>query len=192
MGDKARDGVDARGLDRRHLLVAGGAAAAMAAAGATVLGASPASAAPLVPVLLPVAPVRLYDSREPGALGPISDGQIDTLTNSPDAALGYLMNVTVVDTQGFGWITVFSAEQSSVDTSTLNWYGSGQTLVNTAYTYIRAADAGIKVSCGGDGQANYILDLTAALFMYDAGAAAASLPASLDVSGSTDYTAARS
>ncbi len=192
MAEQNLEGADARGLDRRHLLMAGGAAAAVVAAGATVLGASPASAAPLVPVLLPVAPMRIYDSREPDALGPISDGFTDTLTYPPNAALAYLMNVTVVDTQGFGWVTVFSADLASVETSTLNWYGPGQTMVNTAYTFLRAADAGIKVSCGGGGQANYVLDVTAALVMYDAGAAPTSIAAVAESGMSSRYTAVRS
>jgi hypothetical protein len=192
MTEQSFDGVDARGLDRRHLLMAGGAAAAVAAAGATVLGAGPASAVPLVPVLAPVSPVRLFDSRE-SVLGPIANGYTDTLTGSSTTYLAFLLNVTVVDTQGFGWITVFSADLTSVPgTSTLNWYGPNQTMVNTAYTYIRASDAGIKVNCGGGGQANYVLDLTAVLFMYDAGAAAASIPATVDAAVSSAYSAFRS
>ena len=161
----------ARGMDRRTLVTAGG-AAAIAAAGATVLGATPAGAAPLVPVLSPVNPQRVYDSRAAGALGPISNGQVDTLTSGPAAdAMAYLLNVTVVNTTGFGWISVFSADLASTTSSTLNWYGPNQTMVNTAYTWIRTSDSGIKVSCGGGGSTQYILDLTGVLFMYDAGAA---------------------
>jgi len=158
-------------MDRRTLVTAGG-AAAIAAAGATVLGATPAGAAPLVPVLSPVNPQRVYDSRAAGALGPISNGQVDTLTSGPAAdAMAYLLNVTVVNTTGFGWISVFSADLASTTSSTLNWYGPNQTMVNTAYTWIRTSDSGIKVSCGGGGSTQYILDLTGVLFMYDAGAA---------------------
>lgn len=191
MAEQNLEGADARGLDRRHLLMAGGAAAAVAAAGATVLGASPASAAPLVPVLTPVSPVRLFDSRD--GLGPISNGLTDTLTASATTAMAFLLNVTVVDTKGFGWVTVYSADLTTVpDTSTLNWYGPGQTMVNTAYTFIRASDSGINVNCGGGGEANYVLDLTGVLFMYDAGAVLSSLSTSAEASLPTGYTALRS
>ena len=191
MDHRVLHGTSGRELDRRHLLMAGGAAAAVAAAGATVLGAGPASAAPLVPVPTPVDPVRLYDSREPGALGRISAGMTDTLTSSPATALAFLLNVTVVNTTGWGWISVFSADLESTDASTVNWYGPDQVMVNTSYTWIRASDSGIRVSCGG-GSTQYVLDLTGILFMFDAGAAAASLPASVGSSVPGDYSAVRS
>jgi hypothetical protein len=178
------------GLDRRHLLMAGGAAAAVAAAGATVLGAAPASAAPLVPILIPVDPLRVYDSRSGG--GPISAGQTDTLTGSATTDLAYLVNVTVVNTTGWGWLSVFSADLASTSSSTINWFAPNQTMVNTAYTWIRASDAGIRVSCGGGGSTQYILDLTGVLFMYDAGTAPVNLPAAVVSSVPTDYRATRS
>lgn len=179
-----------RGMDRRTLMAAGG-AAAIAAAGATVIGASPAGAAPLVPVLVPIDPVRVYDSRSPGALGAISAGQTDLLTGSAATSdLAYLLNVTVVNTTSFGWVSVFSADVASTDTSTVNWFGPNQTMVNTAYTWIRESDSGIRVSCGGGGQTQYVLDLTGVLMVVDVGAPT-SLAASVADARSRVHTATR-
>jgi hypothetical protein len=179
-GDRRGEGARRR-LDRRRLLAAGGAVTA-GAVGATVLGASPAAAAPLVPVLAPaLPPERLYDSREGG--GEIGSGVVRELTGDPVDLYAFLMNVTVVNTSGFGWLTIYEAGTALPDTSNINWYGSDQTIVNNCYTWLRPSDSGIEVACGGAGSTHFLLDLIGVLFDYDPGSAltaqAGAVPASL-------------
>ena len=99
----------------------------------------------------------------------------------------------MVNTVGFGWLSIFSADADSTDASTINWYGPNQTMVNTCYTLIRQSDAGIKVSCGGGGQTQYVLDLTAVLvpFSLDAPASAALAQGASPASGRSGHTATR-
>ncbi len=155
-------------LDRRDLLLKGGAMAAVAtAAGAMVAtGATPAGAAPLAPVLLPFGPERIYDSRSGG--GRLPSGYQDTLTSSsPATDKAFLLNVTIVDTVGSGYLSVFSADISWPGSSTINWYGAGQINANNAYTAIRQSDQGIKIYAGGGGSTNYVLDLIGTLTLVD-------------------------
>jgi len=153
-------------LPRRDLLVKGGAAAAAAAVGATMIGASPAGAATLIPVLLPITPVRLYDSRE--ASGPLYAGQTRDLVGEQTEALAFLLNVTITETVSSGFLSVFSADDTWPGTSTVNWSAPGQTIANTAYTLIRLADSGVSAYVGGPASSTqFILDLTGVLAMVD-------------------------
>lgn len=156
---------------RRDLLVKGGglvAAGAAAAVGATALTAGPAGAATTVPVLLPAGPARIFDTRDPGKGGRMFSGQeFEIYRSSPSGALGLLFNVTVTETLGTGWLSVFSAEIDWPGTSTVNWSGPGQNVANTAYTFVRPSDDGIAVRMGGGGSAQFVLDITGALVMWD-------------------------
>jgi len=86
------------------------------------------------------------------------------------------MNVTVVNTSGFGWLTIYEAGTSLPDTSNINWYGPDQTIVNNCYTWLRGSDSGIDVACGGSGSTHFVLDLIGVLFDYDAGSTVTSQP----------------
>lgn len=153
------------GFDRRDLLLKGGAVAAVA--GTVIAGVTtPAAAAPLAPVLLPYGPQRLYDSRTGG--GPLPSGYQVTLTSTnPAVDAAFLLNLTIVDTVGSGFVSVFSADISWPGSSTLNWYGAGQINANNAYTAIRQSDQGIKVYAGGGGSTNFVLDLVGRLTLVD-------------------------
>lgn len=155
-------------LDRRDLLVKGGAMAAVATAAGTAIaaGASPAVAAPLAPVLMPFGPERIYDSRDGD--GPIHGGWVVTLTSdSPATDAAYLLNLTITNTLGAGYLSVFSADIVWPGSSTINWYGAGQINANSAYTAIRQSDQGIKVQAGGGGSTEFIIDVTGVLTLVD-------------------------
>ncbi len=189
MTEQFSENASTGGMHRRQMLAMGG-AAAVAAAGATVIGSSAAGADPLAPLLLPTTPFRLYDSRQAG--GRISGGQLDVLTTAnPAEDLAFLLNVTVVGTAGTGWLNIFSADDTTTQSSTINWFAANQTMVNTAYTWIRQSDQGIKVSCGGAGSTQYILDLTGVLTMVDLAIFATPTGARSTTAARGEFTATR-
>lgn len=81
------------------------------------------------------APVRLYDSRlTGGAFAPYSTRTIDVTAAGigvPDAALAIVANLTVTETNDFGFLTAYPAGVSRPDTSNLNW-APLQTIANFA------------------------------------------------------------
>jgi len=154
-----------RAVPRRDLLIKGGIAAAATGA-ALVVGAAPASAETLAPILWPIDPVRIYDSREEsGRLGPGATRIL--VADQPAEDLAYLLNITVTDTIASGWLSVYSAEVPWPGTSTLNWTQNGQTIANTAYTFIRQADQGIAITVGGPGSTQFVIDVTGVLAVVD-------------------------
>jgi hypothetical protein len=175
MGLGRKDKADARG--RRSFLKAGvGAAATTAAVGTSlVAGQQGASAEPILPLYLPVAPTRIYDSRLPGRWGPIKAGQLVTLTKGPaEWDWAYCVNLTITDTVGSGWIALTMAGTPFTGTSSIGWYTSGQGVANNALVEVRESDSGIDVRCGGGGgQAQFILDIIGVISFADIGAFAA-------------------
>jgi hypothetical protein len=157
------------GVDRRKLLMTGGAlaAAATAGAGALALGSSPAGAVTLTPVYSPSTPVRVFDSRS--SLGPIHGGEVDTLTGAaPDVSIwAYNFNLTIVDTVATGYLSVYEAGVAWPGNSSINWFTTGQIAANNVFTWFRPSDSGITVRAGGPGQTNYVLDITAVLQAVD-------------------------
>ena len=166
-------------MDRRALLRGGSiaAAAAAAAAGTSVMTAGPAAADPLVPVYLPIGPVRLYDSREEGA--PISRNQTRNLfaDSAPSALLqGVCFNVTITGTvTSSGFLAIFPGDEAWGGTSSINWDKPGQTIANNALTLVSSVDGSINVRCGAaaGGSTHFILDLVAYLVLIDFGAVGA-------------------
>ncbi len=149
-----------------------------------MVSAGPASAEPLAPALLPVGPIRIYDSREES--GRLGSGATRTLVaEEPTEDFAYLMNITVTDTFAGGFLSVFSAEIPWPGTSTLNWTQSGQTIANTAYTFIRQADQGISIHVGGGGSTQFVIDVTGVLTTIDLGTPTSST--ALSALGSRSY-----
>jgi hypothetical protein len=113
--------------------------------------------APAGEVLLP-APIRVYDSR-PGTK--IENGHTRTHSVAgqlPVGAVGALLNVTVVGTEGTGFLTVYSSAVAQPAASSTNWFGSNQILANGVETAIPSGRS-FKVTCGGGHRTDYILDL---------------------------------
>lgn len=125
--------------------------------------------------LLPT-PIRLHDSRNPHPGGPAfngrltSGGQRNIGTEFDDAGeptelivgfySGALVNLTVVDTVGSGFMTVGNPGlDGRPPTSNVNWTTTGQTLANLAV--VRLFESALSVFAGGGGSAHIVVDLLA-------------------------------
>jgi len=108
--------------------------------------------------------VRKLDTRLPGPLsGRFLAGQTRAVTLTPELPAGAaaaLVNVTVTNTVNGGFLTLFPALTSNPGTSSINWFGSGQTIANNATVAVSGLGQ-INVYCGGAGgpQADVIVDL---------------------------------
>lgn len=155
--------------DRRQILRLGTGMAAAATAGVLAAGAGQAAGADpiLAPLYLPAPPMRVYDSREAG--GRIVSGRTRTIvplvTVAPILAWGF--NVTVTDTVGAGFLSVFPGNRAWTGSSSINWWASGQTIANNALTPCTETDHAIRVYCGGGNSTQFVLDLVAAILMAD-------------------------
>lgn len=163
-------------LDRRNMIGAGlgvlGGAAALSA-----LTAAPADAAAVSAQFYGIGPYRVTDSRS-GA-GKIRAGQTRSISLarylSPGFTLSVIINVTVVGTEGRGYLTLWE-DGGRPGTSNINWFGSNQVLGNLAVVGLRNSDATIQLYCGGRTNAtHYIVDLLA--YFYRSGAAKTGSPA---------------
>ena len=114
---------------------------------------------------MPVDPqVRKLDTRLPGPLtGKFLAGQTRTLALTPQlppGAAAALLNVTVTNTVAGGFLTLFPTGTTNPGTSSINWFGSGQTLANNATVAVSGVGQ-VNIYCGGTGgpQADVIVDL---------------------------------
>jgi hypothetical protein len=115
-------------------------------------------------------PERVYDSR-PGSApdlpsdGVISAGQTRTINllesgteQIPENVDGVMVNLTVTQTVGGGFLSLYSAALSTPPTiSSVNWSSTGQTVANLTVTAVELA--AVKVTCGGNGSAHFIIDV---------------------------------
>jgi hypothetical protein len=122
--------------------------------------------------LVLVAPRRIWDSRTPdgslvvpgiGAGGKISGGQEITFTLQPVVtrfAYGVLLNLTLDQTEGSGYLTVWArGEETPVPpTSNINWYAGNQIVANLVVTRM-AGEADVTITAGGPGRTHFIVDL---------------------------------
>lgn len=124
----------------------------------------------------PISPVRVYDSRVPlpapgvlstGANRTISvasgraldTGNINAADVVPAGATAITCNVTVDKTQTAGYLTVNPGGNTTVTSSTINWFGNGQTLAN-GVTVTISASREVTVIAGGPGATDFVLDVT--------------------------------
>jgi hypothetical protein len=155
----------ARSLSRRRVIVAGGAAAITAP-----LVARPAAAAAQVvggPLVTLLSPVRVFDSREASSVlggAKFAAGDAVAVNVGPfesGFALSVFVNVTITETEGAGFLTVWPGDASdTVDpptTSNINWTGPGMTLANLALSQVGQENS-IEVRCGGAGRTHVIVD----------------------------------
>jgi hypothetical protein len=123
-------------------------------------------------------PVRVYDSRSgtgPAAnnAGPLAFGTTrtisltkgyasptatSTVTAVPAGATSAMVTVTVDGTVSKGFLTLFAADSTEPATSSINWFGDAQILANMNVVAL-AADGTIKVTAGGPGSAQVIIDV---------------------------------
>ena len=113
---------------------------------------------------------RVYDSR-PGAVpdlpndGRIATGQVRTIGLLDSGAEGFgenidgvMINLTVTDTLGWGFLTVFSAGIAATpNVSSINWFEGGMTVANHVVSAVDLAQ--LKVACGGGGSTHFIVDV---------------------------------
>ncbi len=109
--------------------------------------------------LVPLGPARAYDSRTSD--GPLGNGtRTVSLTSSglPAGASVALMNVTVVDTVGVGYLTLFAHGASRPNTANVNWYAASQILNNSATSQVGSTGE-IDVYCFTSGSTQFTIDV---------------------------------
>lgn len=118
--------------------------------------------------LHPIAPARVYDSRLSGgamSLGAPRMIQVATATAGgtvvPPGAIAIAYNLTVTGTLGMGWLALIPAGAAFGGTSSINWFGSGQTLANGGIVKL-GGDRRCDVWIGGQTGAatQIIIDIT--------------------------------
>lgn len=151
-----------RRLSRRGLLgIAGGAAASLPFARR-----AEAATGPLVTLR---SPVRVFDSRRPqfplnGAKLAAGEGIAVAVSPAymPDQAESVFVNCTVTQTEGSGYLIIytadFSGERPPPDTSNINWTTPGATLANLALCGVDGENS-ISIRCEGNGRTHFILDV---------------------------------
>lgn len=143
-------------LTRRTLL----GAAPVALAGAAVV-AHPGRAAALDVsggTLTLVEPFRLLDSRVAGtkyATGATA------VVNVPDLSTehGVIVNVTITETEGSGFVRVADKVVIPAPTSTLNWSTANQTLANLAIVRTLGGSDHLTLQFAGEGKTHLVVDV---------------------------------
>jgi len=105
-----------------------------------------------------IEPFRLQDSRTKEADKYDTTAADDLLVDGLVGHQGVLLNVTVTQTEGAGFFLICKEHQSPARTSSINWWGTGQTLANLAVVNV-AGEPGIHVQGGGGGRAHLIIDV---------------------------------
>ncbi len=127
--------------------------------------------------LVPLTPVRVYDSRKnnaPTPNGPISTGQQrvipvkdgrDVDTNAvtevdivPAGATAIVYNLTIVDMVGGGFLSVAPGDTASLGASTINWGPSTDGALANSSTVKLDGNRQLKVF-GGGGSTDFIIDV---------------------------------
>jgi len=146
-------------LTRRTLL----GVAPVALVGVAVAGHAPVAQALEVSggTLSLVTPFRILDSRTAGTGAKYTVGDAD-LVAVPDLATvhGVVLNVTITDTEGLGFVRVADAVVWPTPTSTINWYADNQTMANMTIVRTQSAASKIAVQFGGrGGKTHLVLDV---------------------------------
>lgn len=97
-------------------------------------------------LFVPLAPVRVLDTRLPGQIGKLWQGWVVEATLPGEAATSsaVVLNVTAVEARDKGYVTVSGARQPIPLTSNLNVTGPGSTVPNHVVTPVTAG-SGIQV-----------------------------------------------
>jgi hypothetical protein len=122
-------------------------------------GGTPGSWVQLSNTLITLVPsVRAYDSRSSG--GPLGSGEraVSLASAIPAGAATALINLTIADTVGAGFLGVFKNGTSWPGTSNINWYSSNQIVANNATVAVDSS-RNMKVHAGGPGSTDFIVDV---------------------------------
>lgn len=152
---------------RRRMLTTVGGAAALTPVAARAGAASAASAGTGLITLR--TPIRAFDSRTDTTL--LGGAKIEAEQSAivtvgvPDEErflLSVFLNVTITETEGAGFLTVFPSDLSGKvpmpETSNINWSQNGQTLANLALSGV-GGESGVEIFCGGFGRTHFIVDI---------------------------------
>ncbi|MCB0995616.1 MAG: hypothetical protein KDB21_11030 [Acidimicrobiales bacterium] len=128
------------------------------------------------PSFSPVAPARVYDSRWPGQAGPIltglnrtlsvadgkaiGDGTVTVADLVPSGATAVAYNITVVNTEGRGFLTVLPGGTTTVTVASVNWAADGAVVANASLVAL-GGDREVTVVCGGLGgtATDFVIDV---------------------------------
>jgi hypothetical protein len=92
-------------------------------------------------------PQRPYSTTDPGAAGPLNQGERRTIPITsvvpeiPVQAVGILGNLTIHDTLGAGYVTIYPAGTAPPLTSNINWNAPGQSIANAVTVGLGAGGA---------------------------------------------------
>ena len=137
--------------------------------GAAALGAltaAPAHASSINAGFWSYGPLRVADSRT--GLGTtkakIRGGQRRTIPFTKYFGTGHsitaVLNLTVTETEGGSFLTLWETGRSRPNTSNINWWGANQTYGNLAVAGLRSSDVSVDVYCGGTtAGTHFVLDL---------------------------------
>jgi hypothetical protein len=157
-------------VSRRSLIVGAGTVSAAAA----LHGVSPAVAAgpplPLAGPVVPIFPIRLYDSRTDTAIlggrklqhgDAVSVNVGQAYAQSPSGyAAAVFGNLTITDTEGSGYLTVVPSDYSDEPPvpvhSNINWWTSGVIMANSFLSLV-GAEHSIDIRCSV-GRTHVVID----------------------------------
>ena len=124
-----------------------------------------------------ITPTRVYDSRKvapaPGVLASglsrtlsvadtrdLNDGHVTGANIVPSGASAVAFNLTVVATQGLGFLAMNQGGNTTVSASTVNWSSSGATISNASVVPLDQFRQ-VTVICGGSAsaQTHFIIDV---------------------------------
>ncbi len=99
---------------------------------------------------------RILDTREPAGGGKLNPGEERTIALGFPGARGAVINLTVTDTEGAGFVSVNPANIAYPGNSSINWTTTGQ---NTANGVITAMDASGQIKIrGGANRTHVVID----------------------------------
>jgi hypothetical protein len=105
-------------------------------------------------------PKRAYDSTKSGGAIPAGSARTITVaknsTNTPVGVSAAALSITVLRTNGAGFITAFPASQSAPGTRTLSWWGNKQ--VHTTSTIVKLSATG-KIKIKATKKTHVIVDV---------------------------------
>lgn len=118
----------------------------------------------------PISPVRVYDTRVGSpAPGPFAMGTVRTVSVAralggtvdvvPPRATAISFNLTITRTTGAGWVAVDPGDATSSSTSSINWFGAGQTLANATVVKLDPSRR-VRLTSGGPGTTEVVMDVT--------------------------------
>jgi hypothetical protein len=169
MSEEVQSTDSPEGANTRRRLLAGMGVAAAGGGLLALAGPQAAQAANTNGSYYTYGPTRYVDTRS-GFGGRISGGATRTLTVLSGAQFTMAANVTVVSTQGTGYLSIYSADLGSRPQpySSINWQGSGKIVAN--FTFFDLGTAGFSIFCGGATASTHFIIDTVGYFLNNGAA----------------------